>query len=69
MFVSLLCSDIDECQLGVHSCQQLCTNTDGSFQCGCTAGFQVDSNGSCIGQHLIPAIIFHYFSTAEFVHV
>ena len=35
------CADLDECQLGAHSCHALaaCTNGDGSFTCSCTAGY------------------------------
>ena len=47
------CLDINECQLGIHDCQQLCTNTEGSFQCSCTVGFQANSDGTCTGQKLM----------------
>lgn len=43
---STQCEDIDEC-LG-NPCDTLCINTDGSFRCGCPAGFELASNGvSC----------------------
>ncbi|XP_052081717.1 uncharacterized protein LOC127719541 isoform X3 [Mytilus californianus] len=55
------CADVNECQLGTHTCQQLCTNTFGSFTCSCRTGYTlnsdlitctdidecVDSNGGC----------------------
>ncbi|CAC5419922.1 Fibrillin-1 [Mytilus coruscus] len=55
------CADVNECQLGTHNCQQLCTNTFGSFTCSCRTGYTlnsdlitctdidecVDSNGGC----------------------
>ena len=36
------CDDIDECLLDTDLCHSngTCTNTDGSFQCGCGIGFQ-----------------------------
>ena len=43
--------DIDECQGATHGCSQLCTNTVGSYMCGCSAGFQLDGNGrQCSGE-------------------
>ena len=40
--------DIDECTSGV-ACEQMCTNTQGSFQCSCSSGYTVDGN-MCNGQ-------------------
>ena len=31
--------DIDECNMGLGPCGQVCTNTPGSFECSCTAGY------------------------------
>ena len=39
------CLDIDECTAGTHDCDQVCTNTDGSFTCSCNSGYTLDSNG------------------------
>ena len=36
-----LCEDVDEC-LRISSCSQLCTNTKGSFKCGCEEGYEVE---------------------------
>uniref|UniRef100_W8BC32 Fibrillin-2 n=1 Tax=Ceratitis capitata TaxID=7213 RepID=W8BC32_CERCA len=33
------CTDIDECQTGVHECSHECFNNLGSYQCGCPVGF------------------------------
>ena len=45
----LYCTDIDECA-GDHGCQQLCNNTDGSFNCYCNPGYLLDLNGTnCTG--------------------
>ena len=44
--------DIDECDTSVHSCEvaSTCTNTDGSYTCGCNPGKQLNNNGrTCAG--------------------
>ena len=44
-------TDIDECAR-VNDCQQLCTDTDGSFSCGCEIGYALDPNGyTCAGNN------------------
>ena len=35
-------TDIDEYSDGTHNCSQICTNTNGSFICGCNNGFLLD---------------------------
>ena len=42
----LLFLDIMECDTGLHDCQQLCINTVGSYECACTLGFSLTSNGT-----------------------
>ena len=37
--------EIDECSEGTDNCTQICTNTNGSFICGCNTGFQLDDDG------------------------
>ena len=43
-----VCTDIDECRVGTHTCHEngICTNTVGSYTCKCQTGY----NGKC--QHL-----------------
>ena len=54
IFIVLLCSDIDECRLDVHSCSRnaKCVNTEGSYSCSCDEGFVGDGviclNGNVI---------------------
>ena len=31
--------DIDECSVDKGGCQHICTNTDGSYECSCNAGY------------------------------
>ena len=44
-----VCSDIDECSLEVHDCHAnaMCLNTNGSFNCNCSRGFQGDGVLDC----------------------
>lgn len=45
--------DINECLQngGLGPCQQMCTNTNGSFFCSCRAGYMLGFNQSeCIGK-------------------
>ena len=46
---SLSKSDMNEClQADANNCQQMCSNTEGSFVCSCQRGFTLDSDGfSC----------------------
>ena len=45
--------DIDEC-LNASTCEQICTNTYGSFVCGCLAGYRLveDTPSHCEGMPL-----------------
>ena len=44
--------DIDECSPPYTSnCEQICMNTEGSYECGCHSGYQLDENGmNCTGK-------------------
>jgi fibulin 1/2 len=46
--------DIDECSVdysGADKCEQNCTNTDGSFMCSCSSGYELNRDGhSCSGK-------------------
>ena len=42
-------ADIDECSTGASLCNQLCTNTDGSYECSCEGGFMLLDDGvTCV---------------------
>ena len=46
---SVFFPDINECT-GVNNCQQICTNTAGSYTCSCGIGFLLSENGhTCNG--------------------
>ena len=44
------CDEINECDLGTDACDQVCTNTVGSYNCSCNDGFTLDEDGfACVG--------------------
>jgi hypothetical protein len=43
-------ADVDECTTAKENCDQICTNTDGSFTCSCEDGFRLSiDRHSCVG--------------------
>lgn len=45
-------SDVDECAVGTHDCQQVCTNIQGSFSCSCKSGFLMNGDKkTCTGDY------------------
>ena len=43
--------DINECSSNNGGCAQVCTNTPGSYTCGCNPGYELDGDGfSCNGK-------------------
>ena len=43
-------SDINECAESA-GCEEMCTDTDGSFECSCRDGYRLGSDGkSCDGE-------------------
>ena len=54
-------SDINECEDDTDDCEQICTNTEGSFDCSCMSGFTLDDNGkNCTGESFTKVINFSY---------
>ena len=46
--------DIDECAAVPPLCEQICTNTEGSFECSCNDGYELgDDQQACIGESII----------------
>ena len=46
--------DINECAEGIDNCDHNCTNTEGSFNCLCRNGYELDSDGhNCSGMYYI----------------
>ena len=55
-------TDTDECAENTDGCEQMCTDTDGSFECFCEDGFRLHSDErSCEG-------VFPLLNLLEFVH-
>ena len=46
--------DVNECETLNGGCQQTCTNTDGSFFCNCTEGYELEMDGTtCLSRLLL----------------
>ena len=55
--------DLDECTMGVHSCEQSCHNTPGSYSCSCEEGFQLRADKRhCIGMSIDRCVSHTHFS-------
>ena len=55
--------DLDECTMGVHSCEQSCHNTPGSYSCSCEEGFQLRADKRhCIGMSIDRCVFHAHFS-------
>ena len=48
-----LLSDVNECDTNNGGCNQMCTNTGGSFECSCGVGYVLANDDlNCAGKHL-----------------
>lgn len=46
--------DIKECENGLHNCSQICIELNGSYECGCNAGYELQSdNATCSGENIL----------------
>ena len=45
-------TDIDECNVTSPPCDQMCTNTPGSYVCSCYAGYTMATDGRCNGKNI-----------------
>lgn len=55
--------DLNECTMGVHSCEQSCHNTPGSYSCSCEEGFQLRADKRhCIGMSIDRCVSHAHFS-------
>ena len=51
MYYSL---DANECNSVTPVCGQICTNTEGSYECSCNTGYVLNNNGiSCDGMYML----------------
>ena len=40
---------VDECDQNTDDCNQICTDTQGSYVCSCHAGYELNGKYTCIG--------------------
>ena len=58
--------DRNECLIGVHDCEQKCTNTEGGYKCECHEGYYYSYHtGFCQGkfefqEHLMNTHTYHH---------
>ena len=58
--------DINECMLSPSVCEQSCTDTAGSFVCGCNIGFELQSDeSSCIGEFSLNVSVYQSWAQLE----
>ena len=49
--------DINECETANGGCEQICSNTIGSFACSCAVGYRLGRNGlNCNGKHKLRSL-------------
>ena len=46
-------ADIDECQVNSSVCNQVCTNSAGSYTCSCEQGYKLNTDNQCIGETIL----------------
>ena len=54
LFFVMMFLEMDECLEGTAGCSHRCENTQGSYLCLCSQGFQLDSEAkNCIGKYRV----------------
>ena len=63
--------DVDECGVGNGGCDQICTNSEGSFACSCHPGYIWNANGEhCAGEIWTGAwVLFCLFSMRVYIFI
>lgn len=51
--------DVDECSENTDSCSQLCSNTVGSYTCGCRDGYRLASDGRTCNGNSVNIFLFN----------
>ena len=60
MSLHFLALDINECDSENGGCEQVCTNSVGSFQCSCNYGFFLEPNNfNCSGMFYYDIVSLH----------
>ena len=50
VYVDCLILDILNCMINDHNCSQLCVEVEGSFNCSCYPGYELQEDGvTCTG--------------------
>lgn len=63
---NVLVPDIDECRMSNGSCDQICRNTVGSFECSCRKGYKLLTNErTCQGRNTLCSGILGVFCAQQ----
>ena len=60
--------DINECATNNGGCDQTCTNTDGSFTCGCMEGFTLSAEGFICDGNIFQTHTVLWYQMAKDMH-
>ena len=59
LFSIVVFSDVDECTVGSHFCDDICHNTLGSFTCHCRSGYRLMTDlRTCLGTETIRFVLY-----------
>lgn len=58
--------DINECSIGTSGCGQYCTNTNGSYECSCSIGYTIDTNGHACNGNV--CIVYKYNKDKPYIY-
>ena len=50
LFFAIIITDINECDTNNGNCDQICENSQGSYQCECHSGFSLQGKHKCYGK-------------------
>ena len=53
--MNLIAADIIECDENLHLCEQVCTNTESSYECSCNPGYTLSINRFSCNSEIIPS--------------
>jgi len=62
----LFVSDVDECEM--NTCDQLCTNFVGSYNCSCYSGYRLENDTKCVAEGQLWWRLVHLYTMCLFCY-